>query len=435
MDYEVGNAAVPSNGQMSMHLPQRVQTMTFSQRPRIDENWRFISTPEAMGNDVPPADEKLAILGHEIRGPLSALSYALEALPSSMDDPRLTENLLKIMGRQVSQLTRLCNDLLDSGRIARGQLAIQLGVVNLSETLQNACEEIKPFLDQCGHTVTVALGDKPLTLMGDDSRLTQVFANVLHNSAKFCARYGRLHVSVENENGAAVIRFHDNGRGMSAQELRNLFVPDKPLRIRSEAGGEGLGIGLRLAKTIVELHDGTIEAFSEGLGHGSTFVVRLPGVSEISAEKIDALSLDCTGFGGRGVPLPRYRIVVVDDDRSMRLLMSRLLEKLDQSVTVADNGDTALKSISEIRPHVVFLDLQMHGISGHNVARRLRSRVELNSTVLIALSGSADAASRKRAAESGFDQYLVKPTSMAELTQTLRRIGELSTCERSLFGV
>jgi K+-sensing histidine kinase KdpD len=258
------------------HFPQGRQIMTVSNRPISSKNCICVSSEHSSVNEVPLALENLAVLGHEIRNPLSALSYALQAWPSSKDDPQITEQLLQIMRRQVSQLTRLCNDLLDVGKSARGNLTICRTSVDVRQVIQNACEEIQPFVVQRSHKLTVALGDSPLTLLGDESRLTQVFANLLHNSAKFTNRGGHLHISLDRDQDSAIVRLNDNGRGICAERLQNIFITDNGSKKCSDAVGEGLGIGLRLAKSIVELHGGTIEALSEGLELGSTFVVRLP---------------------------------------------------------------------------------------------------------------------------------------------------------------
>lgn len=401
--------------------------MTVSHRLGIIKNHKYDNSGEIAANDLPLTEERLAVLGHEIRNPLCALSYAVEALASSKDDPQLAEDLLQTMRRQVSQLTRLCDDLLDTGRIARGKMLISRAMVNLGQVIRSACEEIRPIADECGHKMIVSLGDSTVMLLCDESRLMQVFANLLRNSAKFTAQNGCLHVSLEWEGDAAVVSFRDNGRGISADKLQDIFHANASMRC-SKIACDGLGIGLRLAKAIIELHGGTIEAFSEGLGHGSTFVVRLPIISEPSADRTSVTSLLPMAILNNRLCLPNYRIVVVDDDRSIRFLMSRLLQNLNQSVTVVDNGTTAIEIIIESQPHVVFLDLHMSGISGYEVARQVRRRKDLSNVVLVALSGTADAASRKRAADAGFDRYLVKPTSSTVLAETLQYFGELSAC-------
>ncbi len=400
--------------------------MTISFGPRTSKNCNSANPKESVAMVVPLTEERLAILGHEIRNPLSALSYALQAWPASHDDTQRMEELLQIMRRQVSQLTRLSEDLLDTGRIARGKLSVKRTAVDLVKVIRYACEEVQPFIDRCDHTLTVKLDDKPITLLGDESRLIQVLANLIQNSAKFTNRNGNLLVTLERDNDVAVIHVCDDGYGISAEELPNIFLANTASRKCSASDGDGLGIGLRLAKTIVELHGGTIEAFSKGLGHGSTFEVRLPIVDDIAADKTLSRSQPSAPDQDGCRVLPQYRIVVVDDDKSMRFLMSRMLQKIDQSVRVAENGDIAIRMILQDPPHVVFLDLQMYGINGFDIARQLRSHVELDRLVLIAHSGNSDAASRKLAAESGFDLYLVKPTSIEVLTETLLRIGELA---------
>lgn len=381
------------------------------------------STPQ-----IPLTEERFAILGHEIRNPIGALNSALQAWPVAGDDPKLTKDLLQIMRRQVVQLTRLCNDLLDTGSVARGKLTINRDSVDIATAIQNACEEIQPVVEQCGHTLTVVLGKVSSTLIGDESRLTQVFANLLHNAAKFTNRNGQIHISVEGAYNSVVVRITDNGRGICSERLQSIFLADIDPKKRFENFGEGLGIGLRLAKSIVELHGGTIEAFSEGLGQGSAFVISLPTVKRTNNDTKIAPSSACTTAYPRGSHFPQNCVVVVDDDRSMRFLMSQLLKSLNQHVTTAASGDVAIETIVRLQPHVVFLDLQMCGMNGFEVARQIRLRPELSSVVLIALSGSSDNASKELAAESGFDDYLVKPTSMGVLADTLLRVGVPAAC-------
>jgi len=402
--------------------------MKVSNRRRSINKVSKVSPEYASANDVPLTEERLAILGHEIRNPLSALSYALQTWPSTMDDPQLTEDLLQVMRRQVLQLTRLSNDLLDLGKLDQGKMSICRNSLDIKNVIQHACEELRPFIDQCGQTMTVAVGDLPSVMLGDESRLTQVFANLMHNSAKFTQHDGHLHVSLDREHDTAVIRLSDNGCGMCSDQLQKLFSAEYDSWKNSEAPQAGLGIGLRLAKSIVELHGGTIQGFSDGLGCGSTFVVRLPTIADISTKKTSACSLPIgASCQGKTAHLPSYRVLVVDDDRSMRFFMSQMLEKLHQSVTMVDDGDSAMELIGQLKPQVVFLDLQMHGLSGFDVARLIRGRTEFNKVALIALSGNSDAASRRLAAESGFDQYLVKPTSLTELSEALARIVADST--------
>jgi len=398
--------------------------MKVSYRPRSGVKSQGNQAGDGGASDGSSAAENLAILGHEIRNPLGALNYALQAWPTSIGDSQLKQDLLQIMRRQVNQLNRLCNDMLDSGKLARGDLAIRRDTVDLRRVVQCACEELRPVVEHLGHKIKVTLGDMPLKLIGDEARLTQVFANILHNAAKFTQPSGRIEIDIESRAGMAIVRLRDNGCGMDEGSIRRLFSGASDVPYCSEGGGDGLGIGLRLAKTIVGLHGGEIAAISEGRGCGCTFEICLPLMEEIAPADKNTESPIGTDFSKRGFRVPRYRVVVVDDDRSMGFLISRLLEKLNQSVSVVGDGEVALQKILELRPHVVFLDLNLRGISGFDIARQIRSHVDLVGVVVIALSGASGEASRKVAAESGIDHYLVKPASLDDLAEAIFRVGE-----------
>jgi CheY-like chemotaxis protein/two-component sensor histidine kinase len=406
--------------------------MTISNRPQSNENCVCIGSDSMSENRMPLSIERLAVLGHEIRNPLSALSYALQSWPSSNDEPEVTAKLLQIMRRQVSQLTSLCNDLLDAGRCAQGTLPVCRASVDLRRVIRNACEEIQPFVDQCGHKMTVSLGKNCVTLLGDESKLTQVFSNLMHNATKFTDRNGHLHISIERIQDTAVIRLSDNGRGICPERLRSIFAWESGTKKCSYSAGEGLGIGLRLAKSIVELHEGTIEAFSVGLGCGSTFEVRLPIIARCASTDAKPGLLPDATEQIRDSSLPRFRIVVLDDDRSVRFLMPRLLVNLGHSVSVADRGDKALNTILQDKPQVVFIDLKMHGMDGYQVAKQVRSRRDLDAVFIVALSGNADVKSRALAIDAGFDHYLTKPTSLCELSLTLAQVGLQSSPSSNL---
>ena len=260
--------------------------------PNQIDSCKCDNAENASVNKITFAQGNLAVLGHEIRNPLSAMCYALQSWPASNDDPQRMDNLLQILRRQVSRLSRLCDDLLDVGRNAQGNLIIRRAAIDVPRSIQYAFEEVQPFAEKCGHTIYVDVGDLPITLLGDESRLTQVFSNLMHNAAKFTDRGGQMHVSLERDSNVAIVRLKDNGRGICADRLRNLFFADQCFQRRSELEGEGLGIGLWLSKSIVELHGGTIEAFSEGLGHGCTIVVRLPVVHTPSSDGNSDVLLD-----------------------------------------------------------------------------------------------------------------------------------------------
>jgi CheY-like chemotaxis protein len=385
-----------------------------------------VETPQRAANHR--VDEVLATLGHEIRNPLSALSHALEIWPSVQSDQTQMEELRSLMQRQVRQLTRLSDDLMDGARSARGELHLRRERVPLRELIDGVCEEMRPFIDRCGHALTVSLASEPVAVYGDPPRLVQVFANLIQNAAKFTSRNGSLRVSVELQDGMAVVQVCDNGPGIEEHMLSQIFEAFAQVNGTRGPANDGLGIGLRLVKTIVELHGGSIAARSAGLGHGSEFTVLLPLLNDAGHGHRPA-TLPVAAVNGHGRRLQAYRIVVVDDDRSIGELLASLLHTIGHSVTFADNGEAAVRMVLEERPQVVFLDLVMHGMDGCEVARQLRGKPELDGLVLIALSGNNDEESRRRAGEVGFDKYLVKPIGIAMLAETLAGLpAAIQTC-------
>ncbi len=356
-------------------------------------------------------DEVLATLGHEMRNPLSALSYALEVWPGCETDSAQMGEIRNLIQRQVSQLSRLSDELRDAASLTRGKLQLRQEHVALERLIDGACEQIRPIIDRRGQTMTVELPSESTVVNVDPSRLIQVFANLIQNAAKFTDHNGSLRVTAEAQDGSVLVRIRDNGRGIEGDLLPAIFDTFTQGVAPAGIANDGLGIGLGLVKSIVELHGGSVTAYSAGLGHGSEFTVWLPRVQDGAYEGAQD-----------GHRLPAFRIVVADDDRSNRELLARLLRMNGQSVSVASGGAMAVRMVSEERPQVVVLDLMMGDMDGFEVARRLRGDPELAGLVLIALSGSADDASRDRASEAGFDAHLVKPASFATLAETLARI-------------
>ncbi len=218
----------------------------------------------------------LAVLGHEMRNPLSALSNVLQLWPNAIHDPALMEELHGIILRQVQQLTCLSDDLLDVARITEGKFELHLKQVDLQELIGHACEEVRPFVDRCGHVLQVDMPQERMVLYGDSSRLLQVFSNLIQNAAKFTEQGGVLGVTLESRASFAIVRVRDSGRGLEARVLETIFEPFAQVDVASRSANCGLGLGLPLVKTIVERHGGDVSAHSAGLGLGSEFTVRLP---------------------------------------------------------------------------------------------------------------------------------------------------------------
>ncbi len=374
-------------------------------------------------DDSNHTEEFLALQGHEMKNSLSALRHALDLWATR--DPELMDDLRHIMERQVRQLTRLSDDLLDTARIARGELALQCECVSLQEVVENACEEIRPAIDNRGQTLSVSLPDAPIVVFGDSTRLVQVFANLLQNAAKFTDWNGSLCISVELEPTGVAVRVSDNGCGIDQRALATMFEAGSLANATEVSVNDGLGIGLKLVKAIVLSHGGSVAVQSDGIGHGCALTVLLPIWNEAeSGSKSRSLPLTFPEHLLEGSP-PTYRIVIVDDDCELGELLAQLLRKIGQSVTVATNGMTALELILQIRPQVVFLDLMMGEHDGYEVACQLRKHAELDAAVLIALSGLGDEQHRRRAQDAGCDMYLVKPVGVMDFAKVLHEVASM----------
>ena len=370
-------------------------------------------------------DKSLTTWVHEIRNPLSALRYALQVLSSVQHDPVQVEELRENMERQVDQMARLSDRLLASSRNAQGTPPFRQELVPIGRLIEAACEQIQPLIRRRKHSLRVQLRDEPMVVFGDPSRLLQVFANLVQNAAKFTDPNGSLRISVESQQGNAVVRISDNGPGIELHRQSTIYESHRPVRGSRAIANGGLGIGLPLVKTIVEFHGGSVGVHSEGLGYGSEFIVRLPLAKEAVPRPQPANERSNGECNGNSPPSLPYRIVVLDDDRSQRELLARVLRKFGHSVTVASDAATAIEIVIEQQPQIVFLDLMMRDMDGCDVARRLREEAELAAVVLIALSGNGDDASQRRALDAGFDRYLTKPVSVAELATTLADIPHL----------
>jgi signal transduction histidine kinase len=354
-------------------------------------------------------DEFLAMLGHELRNPLAPVSAALEVMRLRGDDPQRIGNAREVVERQIAHMTRLVDDLLDVSRITRGQIELREQSVSLAALVERAVEVARPLIEERGHRLSLDLPEVPVVFRGDHSRLEQVLANLVSNAAKYTDVGGRiwLHGSVDGDR--VVISVRDNGEGLTP-DLRDrvfdLFVqgPDT----RSMARG-GLGLGLTLVRQLVQLHGGTIEALSDGLGRGSEFVMRLPYVPATHAPGPAAPSLEATG--------QQRRILVVDDNVDAAEALAELLREYGHNVRTAHGAGSGINEALRMRPEIVLLDISMPDADGYEVARRLRA--ELAGTTLVALTGYGEHRHRQKSREAGFDHHLTKPVDMRELEKLL----------------
>lgn len=360
-------------------------------------------------------DEFLATLGHELRNPLAPIVTALQLTKLHTDRHPTRE--LQVIERQVQHLTRLVDDLLDVARIARGKLELQKQVIDVRGPLASAIEIASPLLEQKGHHFELKVPGHAILVDGDAPRLTQAFANLICNAAKYTDPGGHIAVLIGQRDHRLVIEIRDDGIGIDTELLPRIFDPFVQGEQSSERSRGGLGIGLGLVRALVELHGGQVEARSQGLGQGSRFTVQLPVVARgASSHEFDGpLS---TAFR----PAGKRRILVVDDNDDARMLLADILGELGHDVRVAGDGGGALALIQGFTPEVGILDIGLPGMDGYELAAKLRSA--LPSVRLIALSGYAQPADRLRSQAVGFDRHLVKPV---EIRRLLDAMAELSS--------
>jgi signal transduction histidine kinase len=355
-------------------------------------------------------DEFLATLGHELRNPLAPISNSLEILKLSgaFEDTR-TVQACAVIDRQVHHLNRLVDDLLEVSRITRGVIDVKKETLDLTLIVKAAIETSRPVLDNLRHELTTNFDPAVICVAGDPVRLTQVFANLLNNAAKYTNHGGRISVTTRRDDTEAVVSVTDNGIGIAPSQLGNVFDMFMQVDRSTRRSQGGLGIGLTLVKSLVSMHGGTVEARSEGPGLGSEFVVTLP--------LVDAPAMAATSR--RIERLPARRILIVDDSRDGGESLAILLKVLGGEVALAHSGRAALECVDTFRPDVVLLDIGMPGMDGYEVARRIRSNPANRSISLIALTGWGQDEDRKRSAAAGFNHHLVKPADIEQLRQLL----------------
>jgi signal transduction histidine kinase/CheY-like chemotaxis protein len=370
---------------------------------------------EALRDADQRKDEFLATLAHELRNPLAPLRNAVEILRMPASTPEMAARALEMMDRQLLQMVRLVDDLLDVSRITTGKLMVRRSTMVLQDALRDAVDTVKTFLDARRHSLEVRLPPEPLMVEGDRTRLAQVFSNLLHNAGKYTEPGGHIALSLEREGEAAVVRVADNGLGLEMQSMEaifDMFVQVDRSLTRTQAG---LGVGLTLARRLVALHGGHIAATSDGVGRGSVFTVRIPLSGSEAAAHGAAPSVEAPG--------PRRRVVVADDNVDFATSLGSLLTAHGHDVRVVHDGAEALRVAAEFLPEFAFLDIGMPKVHGYEVARRLKAGASTADCVLIAVTGWGQEDDRRRAREAGFDRHLVKPIDPSQLEAILARHG------------
>jgi len=364
-------------------------------------------------------DEFLAVLAHELRNPLAPIRNAVEIMRrSALADPQLVWSR-DVIERQVKHLTRLVDDLLDVSRITRGNINLSREPVPVATIVARAIETIQPLISEQRHQLSVEMADEKLEVDGDLTRLTQVLGNLLNNAAKYTDPGGTIHVSVRREGTDVEIRVRDNGIGIPQELLPRLFQLFTQVDAAAHRAQGGLGIGLALVRQLVQMHGGSVTAYSDGPGHGSEFLIRLPLRVRQTRVTMTSSSLPLTGTDAARSGL---RILLADDNRDALDSLATLLQCDGHEVHTAADGAEALERAAQCRPNVVLLDIGMPKLDGYEVARRIRAEPWGKSTVLIALTGWGQDEDRRRSREVGFDTHLVKPLDPDALSTLLSRL-------------
>jgi PAS domain S-box-containing protein len=365
---------------------------------------------------APRRSEFLATLAHELRNPLAPIKNAVQLMGMLKLDPEI-DQLRQMMSRQVEQLVRLIDDLLEVSRISLGKISLRNEIVELPTIIDAAIEATSTFIAEHGQQLIVSIPDGDnIRIHGDSSRLIQVFVNLLENAAKHSKAGTGIELTAVLEDHVVVISVRDYGTGIAPEMLESIFHKLSLASDTFERGSAGLGVGLTLVKTLVELHGGTVVARSEGLGKGSTFIVRLPSAADRSSSK----TMPSTERGA--VSARSFKVLIVEDMRALRVITARLLEKLGHEVELVENGAMALLKLETFTPDVVFSDIAMPAMTGYELARRIRQRPDCSQVCLVALTGLGQSSDREKAIEAGFDEHMVKPVDIAVLQSLFEKL-------------
>lgn len=357
-------------------------------------------------------DEFLATLAHELRNPLAPIRNSLEVMKRAGHDAEIIERSRGTMDRQLTQMVRLVDDLIDVSRISRNRLTLRRERVELATIVNNAVEACRPQIDAARHTLTIDLPTQPLVLHADAARLVQVIGNLLTNAAKYTEPGGRISLTARREGEQAVIAVSDNGCGIPPELLPRAFEMFSQLDATLDRAQGGLGIGLTLVKRLVELHEGTINAHSEGHGRGTEFVIRLPARPE---EAVPVRPAEPAASSQSA----RRKILVVDDNRDSATTLAMLLKITGNELQTAHDGQEAVTKAEQFRPEVILLDLGMPIMDGYEACRAIRLQPWGRPMKIIALTGWGQESDRRQSREAGFDAHLVKPVEHAVLVKTL----------------
>jgi PAS domain S-box-containing protein len=383
------------------------------ERKRLEDDLRKLAA------DLSEADRRknefLATLAHELRNPLAPMSNMLEVIKRANGDQEILKRAHDTIERQLDQMVRLVDDLLDLSRITHDRLELRRSEVELRSVIQQAVEVAHPLIDAAGHHLILDLPKQPIYLNADRARLAQVFGNLLNNSSKYTRAGGTISLTAKQEDGEVIVTVKDDGAGIPQDKLNTIFDMFTQLDPTSERSRAGLGIGLTLVKRLTEMHGGSIEAHSAGEGQGSEFIVRLPILTAASTT---------THGSDIAANAPHRRILIVDDNRDSADSLAMLLEITGNKTYMSHDGLEALQAIEKYRPEVVLLDIGLPSLDGHEVCRRVREQPWGKDIAIIALTGWGQEDDRRKSEEAGFDGHLVKPVDYDKLLELLESLSK-----------
>jgi len=384
----------------------------------LERTAQLSETRDALRETDRRKDVFLATLAHELRNPLAPMMSALEILRRNGQAGEASNYSIEVLDRQLTQMARLIDDLLDLGRITRNVLELRLEQVELSSVLIGAIETVQPGIDAAEQTLEVDMPQSGAMVIADSARLSQLISNLLNNASKFTPPGGTIQFKIEDENGDYVFRIRDSGFGIDPDQLPRLFEPFYQVQRTPKRPNSGLGVGLTLVQKLAEMHGGSVSAFSEGLGKGSEFVVRIPARVEENLEASKKTSPSRKSHND----VPSRRILVVDDNRDAAESLRMLLCQLGHKVESAHDGFQAISLVEAYCPEVIIMDIGMPGMDGYEAVRIIRERKANCRPVLIAMTGWGQDSDKKKSKAAGFHHHLVKPVRLTTLQDLLANI-------------
>ncbi|MDB5744440.1 MAG: putative histidine kinase, atypical hybrid [Polaromonas sp.] len=420
---ELANLALVSEVNERRHAELRLSELNETLDRRVTERTQALHASETQLREADRRkDEFLATLAHELRNPLAPLRNAAQVLRMKGLAMTKLHWASEMIDRQVQAMSHLIDDLMDVSRINQGKMELRLEQVELMPVLQNAIESSRPLIDECKHKLVLSLPDEKLMVRADATRLTQVFMNLLNNAAKYMDNGGLIELHALQANDEVVVIVKDAGIGIAAERLQSVFEMFSQVETALSRSRGGLGIGLTLSQRLIEMHGGSVEARSEGLGHGSEFFVRLPLLaSQHNEPTLDSFpNLDTA----EAAPDSGLRILVADDNLDSAGTLTLLLEIMGHTVRQVHDGEAAVQEAADFDPQLILLDIGMPKLNGYEACRQIRAQSGGSARTLVAITGWGQPDDRLASQEAGFDRHLVKPVDLAVLQNLITVLTE-----------